>query len=148
MWRVSSLLWGIGTPLDAALRVVMAYTLPPDLVPALGTALAVATSVVLVVVSTIFYEVSGDYRRDSALCRPLELPKLPTRSEHNRSARSAHSPPPGSGCRTRRVGGCRGPATTAKGNTTLSARQSREPWRRRGEWNMSSAPAAVRLGRS
>lgn len=37
MWRVSSVLWGIGTLADAVLRVIMAYTLPVDEVPALAT---------------------------------------------------------------------------------------------------------------
>jgi hypothetical protein len=57
MWRVSSLLWGIGTLADAALRVVMAYTLPIDSVPALGTALYAATAVVLIVVNNVYYVV-------------------------------------------------------------------------------------------
>lgn len=43
MWRVSSVLWGVGTLTDAALRVVTAYTLSPDLVPARGTALGPTT---------------------------------------------------------------------------------------------------------
>jgi hypothetical protein len=67
MWRVSSLLWGIGTLVDAALRVLMAYTLPPDQVPALGTALYVATSVVLIVVTNVYYGASGIYNRSSAI---------------------------------------------------------------------------------
>jgi hypothetical protein len=55
MWRISSVLWGIGLLVDAVLRVVMAYTLPPDSVPALGTALYVGTSVVLIVATNVFY---------------------------------------------------------------------------------------------
>lgn len=55
MWRVSSVLWGIGTLLDAALRVVMAYTLPIDAVPALGTALYTGTAIVLIVVNNVYY---------------------------------------------------------------------------------------------
>lgn len=73
MWRVSSLLWGIGTLIDAALRVVMACTLPPDLVPALGTALYAGTSVVLIAVTTVYYAVSGIYNRTSALYPPLDI---------------------------------------------------------------------------
>lgn len=57
MWRVSSVMYGVGTLLDAVLRVVFAYTLPPDVVPALGTALVVVTTVVLVVVSNVYYVV-------------------------------------------------------------------------------------------
>ena len=70
MWRVSSVLWGIGTLADAALRVIMAHTLPPDLVPALGTALYAATSAVLIVVTTVYYATSGIYNRTSALYWP------------------------------------------------------------------------------
>jgi intracellular septation protein A len=55
MWRVSSLAWGIGLFADAVLRVVMAYTLPPDTVPALGTALYAATTVVLILGTNIYY---------------------------------------------------------------------------------------------
>ena len=57
MWRVSSVLWGVGTLADAALRVVMAYTLPVDVVPALGTALYSATAFVLIVVNNVYYVV-------------------------------------------------------------------------------------------
>jgi phosphoglycerol transferase MdoB-like AlkP superfamily enzyme len=55
MWRVSSVLYGVGTLLDAVLRVVMAYTLPPDAVPALSTALFAITGLVLVVVTNVYY---------------------------------------------------------------------------------------------
>jgi hypothetical protein len=55
MWRVSSVLWGLGTLLDAALRVVMAYKLPIDVVPGLSTALYVVTSVFLIVVTNAYY---------------------------------------------------------------------------------------------
>ena len=59
MWRVASLLWGIGTLIDATARVLMAYTLPPDSVPALSTALYVVTSLVLFVGTNFYYAVSG-----------------------------------------------------------------------------------------
>jgi hypothetical protein len=55
MWRISSLLWGVGTLLDAILRVVMAYTLPADTVPALSTALYAATTFLLIVVTNLVY---------------------------------------------------------------------------------------------
>ncbi len=73
MWRVSSMLWGIGTLVDAVLRVVMAYTLPSDLVPALGTALYAGTSVVLIAVTSIYYAAAGIYNPTSALYRPLDI---------------------------------------------------------------------------
>lgn len=55
MWRVSSLLFGLGLLLDAGLRVLMAYTLRPDLVPALGLGLYVGTMLVLNVVVNLYY---------------------------------------------------------------------------------------------
>jgi hypothetical protein len=69
MWRVSSVLHGIGALLDASARVVMAYTLPPDVVPALSTALYAVTTVVLITVNTVYYVVCGVYDRRSAIYR-------------------------------------------------------------------------------
>ncbi|MET3807877.1 hypothetical protein ABIB25_004904 [Nakamurella sp. UYEF19] len=89
MWRVSSLLWGIGTLLDAALRVIMAYTLPSDLVPALGTALYAGTSVVLIAVTSIYYAASGIYDPTSLLYPPDEIAgwgSSPPRPPHPSSA--------------------------------------------------------------
>ncbi|PUA82451.1 VC0807 family protein [Nocardioides currus] len=62
MWRTSSVLWALGTVLDAAGRVVMAYALPPDLVPGLNLAMYVATAVVLNVVTTVVYVRAGAIR--------------------------------------------------------------------------------------
>ncbi|MEO6081908.1 MAG: VC0807 family protein [Umezawaea sp.] len=47
VWRACTTLWGVGLLSDAAARVIMAYTLPVDAVPALGTALWGLTFVVL-----------------------------------------------------------------------------------------------------
>jgi len=59
MWRTSSILWAIGTLLDAGGRVVMAYTLPADVVPGLNLGMYVATAVVLNVVTTVVYLRAG-----------------------------------------------------------------------------------------
>jgi len=67
MWRVSSVLFGIGTIADAVLRVVFAYTLPPDTVPALATGMYAATSVLLIVTTNIYYLRCGVHHRSSAL---------------------------------------------------------------------------------
>ena len=67
MWRVSSLIWGVGLLLDAAVRVWMSYRLPPDTVPALAQVLYGVTTVVLIVVSNIWYFACGIHRRSSAL---------------------------------------------------------------------------------
>jgi hypothetical protein len=74
MWRVSSVMFGIGTLLDAALRVMMAYTLPPDAVPVLGTVLYAATSVVLIAVNNVYYFRCGLWDRSSALYEGLTRP--------------------------------------------------------------------------
>lgn len=55
MWRVASLLWGFGMLADAALRVLIAYTVRPDLVPVLGLGLYVGTLVLLNVVVNAYY---------------------------------------------------------------------------------------------
>lgn len=70
IWQVSSVLWGIGTLLDAALRVATAYTLPPDSVPALNTTLYIATCAVLIVVTNVYYIAAGIHNRDSAIYQP------------------------------------------------------------------------------
>lgn len=70
MWRVSTVLWGLGTLIDSVVRVVMAYTLPSDLVPALGTALYAGTSIVLIAVTSVYYAAAGIYDPTSALYRP------------------------------------------------------------------------------
>lgn len=59
MWRTSSALWAAGTLLDAMARVVMAYTLPADVVPGLNLGMYLATAVVLNVVTTVVYVRAG-----------------------------------------------------------------------------------------
>lgn len=41
------------------MRVVIAYTLPSDAVPAVGTALYLATSALLIVVTNVYYAHAG-----------------------------------------------------------------------------------------
>ena len=67
MWRVSSVLYGVGTIADAVLRFVFAYTLPPDVVPVLATGLIAVTTVALIVVTNVLYAVSGVFNRTSPL---------------------------------------------------------------------------------
>ena len=67
MWRVSSAIWGIGLLIDAAVRVWMSYRLPPDTVPALAQLLYGVTTVVLIVVTNVWYFACGIHRRSSAL---------------------------------------------------------------------------------
>jgi hypothetical protein len=71
LWRIGSALWGAALLADSALRVTMAYTLPVDTVPALGAALYVATSLLLIVITNVYYITAGLYDRRSALYTPL-----------------------------------------------------------------------------
>lgn len=72
MWRVSTFLWGLGFLLDAALRVYFAYTIAPDLVPALTTAMYIGTNIILIIVSNVFYIASGVFNRNSPLYAPAD----------------------------------------------------------------------------
>ncbi|MEU3370380.1 VC0807 family protein [Streptomyces sp. NPDC006660] len=65
IWRVSTAIWGVAMLLDAAARVVMAYTLPVDTVPGLGALLWPVTLLLLQVVNGVYYEVSGLWRLTS-----------------------------------------------------------------------------------
>lgn len=58
-WRTSSLIWGVGSLFDAAGRVVLAYTLPVDVVPALTPVMFVASFVVLALIDQINYQRTG-----------------------------------------------------------------------------------------
>jgi len=52
IWRVSTAVWGIGLLLDSAVRTVIAYTAPVDLVPALnGIQYGVFTLLMIVIVN-------------------------------------------------------------------------------------------------
>ena len=59
IWRVSSLIWAVALFLDAGLRVVMAYTLPVNAVPALQTGLMIATTLLMQPITWMYYQRSG-----------------------------------------------------------------------------------------
>lgn len=71
IWKVTSAAWGVGLLADSAIRILMAYTLPVDTVPALGTALYVGTSATLIVLANVYYFVTGLFNRYSSLYAPL-----------------------------------------------------------------------------
>ena len=71
IWRVAGVIWGAATIADAALRFVMAYTMPVDQVPALNGAQWGALFVLLQVVTNIYYHRAGLYNPASALYDPL-----------------------------------------------------------------------------
>ena len=62
IWRVSSAMWSVATFADAALRVVMAYTLPVASVPALQTGLMIATTLLMQPVTWVYYSRAGLWR--------------------------------------------------------------------------------------
>ena len=59
IWCVVTIVWGLALLVDAAIRVVMAYTLPVDLVPGLGGALWPITFVVLQVITNVYFARAG-----------------------------------------------------------------------------------------
>ena len=76
MWRTASLLWAVGTLLDAAARVVMAYTLPADLVPGLNLAMYAVTL--------------RAERRDDGGLRPCRRPGTPATCDGSRLGLEDH----------------------------------------------------------
>jgi hypothetical protein len=62
IWQVSTVIWGLATLADAVIRIVMAYSLPVDVVPALGAALWPVTFVVIQLVTNVYYHRAGLYR--------------------------------------------------------------------------------------
>jgi hypothetical protein len=59
IWRVSTVIWGTGLLADAAVRVVMSYTLPVAVVPGLGGALWPVTFVLVQIITNIYYQAAG-----------------------------------------------------------------------------------------
>jgi hypothetical protein len=62
IWRVASVIWGMGLVIDATVRVVISYTLPVDAVPAIGCLLYPVTFVVLQVAGNVYCHRAGLYR--------------------------------------------------------------------------------------
>ena len=59
IWKVTTVVWGTALLVDGVIRVVMAYTLPVDVVPGLGGALWPVTFVVLQVITNVYFFRSG-----------------------------------------------------------------------------------------
>ncbi|MBN9098427.1 MAG: hypothetical protein J0I49_10010 [Pseudonocardia sp.] len=68
-WREITVMWGALLTVDAGLRVVMASTLPVSTVPALDTALTLATTVILQVPTHLLLRRSGCWEQ---LFRPRQ----------------------------------------------------------------------------
>lgn len=78
LWHVTTVLWGVGLFVDAVARVVMAYCLPIDTVPALSASLYALTSAVLLVVTNLCYWSAGLFDSHSALYAPFERLEAPS----------------------------------------------------------------------
>lgn len=61
-WRVTTVMWGLGLAADAAARVIMAYTLPVDVVPVLGAGLWAVTFVGLQAAQHVYFTRTGLWR--------------------------------------------------------------------------------------
>ncbi len=59
IWRISSAMWAGATLIDAVIRVIMAYTLPVHVVPAMQTGLLLATTLLMQVVTNVYYLRAG-----------------------------------------------------------------------------------------
>lgn len=77
VWRVDTVIWSVGLLADALVRVVMAYALPIDTVPALAAGLWAVTFVCLQVVQHIYFTRTGLWR---ALREQSTVPAVPGRS--------------------------------------------------------------------
>lgn len=69
MWRVSSVIWGVGLIVDASVRVLMAWTLPSDEVPGLATAFYAVMLVVLNLITHTYYTLCGVHHPGAPLYR-------------------------------------------------------------------------------
>lgn len=72
IWQVTTVIWGTAILADAAVRAIMAATLPLGVVPGLNAALWPVTFVILQVVTNVYFYQSGFWRilRDGAPVQP------------------------------------------------------------------------------
>lgn len=59
LWQVTTVIWGVALLVDAVVRVVMAYTLPLDVVPAFTGGLWLVTLLVLQIITNVYLMRSG-----------------------------------------------------------------------------------------
>jgi hypothetical protein len=62
IWQVSTILWGVAMLIDAVVRVVLAYTLPVQVVPAMQTGMIIVTVLVMQVLTNTYYVCAGLWR--------------------------------------------------------------------------------------
>jgi hypothetical protein len=62
IWHVSTILWGVAMLIHAVVRVVLAYTLPVQVVPAMQTGMIIVTVLVMQVLTNTYYVCAGLWR--------------------------------------------------------------------------------------
>ena len=62
VWRVDTVIWAVGLMGDATVRVLMAYMLPVDTVPALAAMLWAVTFVALQIIQHVYFTRTGLWR--------------------------------------------------------------------------------------
>ena len=72
-WKWITVCWGIASIVDAIVRVVLSYTLPISVVPALDPVITIATIVVLQVPTIVLLRRSGTYHLVFAPTRPTAV---------------------------------------------------------------------------
>ena len=72
-WRWITVCWGIASIVDAIVRVVLSYTLPISVVPALDPVITIATIGVLQVPTIVLLRRSGTYHLVFAPGRPTAV---------------------------------------------------------------------------
>ncbi|MGB3331109.1 MAG: VC0807 family protein [Thermomicrobiales bacterium] len=63
IWRMTTVMWGVAMLIDAALRVVLAYTMPVHAVPAMQTGMILVTVAIMQVVTNGYYIAAGLWPR-------------------------------------------------------------------------------------
>jgi hypothetical protein len=76
-WRQITVLWGITSIIDAAVRVGMTYTLPVSVVPALDTVLTVLSVIALQIPTHVLLRRSGTWHLVFSPRGPAALSELP-----------------------------------------------------------------------
>ena len=75
IWRVATVWWAAGLLADAAIRMVVAFTLPVDVVPGLSGALYPVTFIVLQLITNVYYQLAGLNRLLGARWLPAAAPE-------------------------------------------------------------------------
>jgi hypothetical protein len=120
MWQVTTVIWGAAFLLDAALRVVMAYALPVNDVPALAGALWLVTFLLLQIITNVYLSRSGLWPilRGHQPAVPLDPSDRHTMGTG--TTRTAAGPQKQSEPRPRLISG-RGPAATSSQRQSVAA---------------------------